>query len=128
MGDLTPSLASRTQSVPAPRSSTRLHGAWPGNQSCSARRQRQGTAHVRCAGRGFRSRGVSSAAACGALSAQFSQSLRPPLATGVPPLRVSPAAAPARPNLAPYPVKMAAVRRARSYCRCLVRFSDRELC
>ncbi|NP_001401665.1 uncharacterized LOC128031835 homolog [Pongo pygmaeus] len=23
---------------------------------------------------------------------------------------------------------MAAVRRARSYCRCLVRFSDRELC
>ncbi|XP_063488311.1 uncharacterized homolog [Symphalangus syndactylus] len=23
---------------------------------------------------------------------------------------------------------MAAVRRARNYCRCLVRFSDRELC
>ncbi|KAL1782694.1 hypothetical protein HispidOSU_030429 [Sigmodon hispidus] len=29
---------------------------------------------------------------------------------------------------APCPAKMAAVRRARSYCRCLVRFSDRELC
>ncbi|XP_069343556.1 uncharacterized protein [Eulemur rufifrons] len=55
---------------------------------------------------------------------------RPWLAAGVPLLRESPAsaAAPARPDLAPCPAKMAAVRRARSYCRCLVRFSDRELC
>lgn len=53
---------------------------------------------------------------------------RPPLAAGVPPLRDFPAVALARPDLAPCPAKMAAVRRARSYCRCLVRFSDRELC
>ncbi|XP_054934572.1 uncharacterized LOC128031835 homolog [Pongo abelii] len=64
------------------------------------------------------------------LTLRCSHNPPPRLATGVPPLPESPAAAatPARPDLAPCPAKMAAVRRARSYCRCLVRFSDRELC
>ncbi|XP_058518124.1 uncharacterized LOC128031835 homolog [Ochotona princeps] len=62
--------------------------------------------------------GRCAAAACSRPPRQFAGAL---------PLPEAPAA-PARPYLAPCPAKMAAVRRARSYCRCLVRFSDRELC
>lgn len=81
--------------------------------------------------RSFRSRAGSSAAASRRLL--LGRRLGPPSALGLrwrpatPPQLESPAAA-ARLPPAPCPAKMAAVRRARSYCRCLVRFSDRELC
>ncbi|XP_021567828.1 uncharacterized protein LOC110595610 [Carlito syrichta] len=92
-----------------------------------------GTAHAPRAGAGLRNQGGSSAAAFGVSSRAGAPVLAQSSAsagTGVPPLPESLAAAtaPARPDLAPCPAKMAAVRRARSYCRCLVRFSDRELC
>lgn len=47
---------------------------------------------------------------------------------GPSPLRECSTSDAAPPDLDPRPATMAAVRRARSYCRCLVRFSDRELC
>lgn len=92
------------------------HGRTP-PRACSVRRAALG-----------RGEGCSAAASgvCSRVGAAAPPS-RPRLSAGALPLPEAPAA-PARPDLAPCPAKMAAVRRARSYCRCLVRFSDRELC